>query len=79
MSELIAVATFGSHILADLAKSAMDAAGIEAMVAADDGGRQNPHLDLTQGVVLLVRAEDVERARDVLAGATPEGASDPAE
>jgi hypothetical protein len=37
-SELVVVRTFLSRIEADLAKSALEAAGIEALVQADDAG-----------------------------------------
>ena len=36
------------------------------MIARDDCGGQRPHLTLTSGVRLLVRAEDAERAAEVL-------------
>jgi len=68
MEELVTVARFGSHIEADLARSALDAAGIAAVVTADDGGGQRPHLGFTQGVAVLVRHEDADTARAVLAG-----------
>lgn len=69
MSSLISVATFSSHIEADLAKSALEAAGIDAIVAADDAGGQRPHMAFSQGVVVLVRSEDETAAREVLASA----------
>jgi len=68
MEELVTVARFGSHIEADLAQSALQAAGVAAVVAADDGGRQSPYLDFSQGVTVLVRQEDADTARAILAG-----------
>ena len=41
-SELVPVKTFLSRIEADLAKSALEAAGISALVRADDAGGARP-------------------------------------
>jgi hypothetical protein len=65
--ELIVVHAFGSLPEADLAKSALDAAGIEAMVRADSGGGMRPALAWSGvGYQILVRAEDEQAARDIL-------------
>jgi hypothetical protein len=66
MNELIAVATFGNHLEADLARSALTAAGIDSVVSADDAGGLRPHLAFSGGVQLLVRAEDAAVAQEVL-------------
>jgi Putative prokaryotic signal transducing protein len=71
MSNLVAVAAFGTHIEADLARSALEAAGIDAMTAADDAGGQRPHLAFSQGVVVLVREENAAAAREVLLAPRP--------
>ena len=63
---LVAVRTFSNHIEADLAKGALDAAGIESAISADDAGGTRPHLWVGAGVRLLVRLEDAERAAEVL-------------
>jgi hypothetical protein len=66
-SELIVVHSFGSLAEADLAKSALDAAGIDAMVRADSGGGMRPALAWAgAGFQVCVRAEDAQAARDVL-------------
>ena len=62
---LIAVKTFLSRIDADLAKGALEAAGIDAIVRADDAGGTRPGLWMG-GVALLVRTEDQENARKIL-------------
>jgi len=59
------VATFLTRVDADLACGALQAAGISAMVAADDAAGTRPHLWMS-GVRLLVRADDAERARTIL-------------
>lgn len=69
-AELIVIRTFLTRVDADLAKTALDAAGIESMVRSDDAGGLRPHLWMG-GIAVLVRAEDVERAEAVLAPADP--------
>ena len=64
-SELVEVASFLNRMEAELAQGALDAAEIESVVSADDAGGLRPHLWLS-GVRLLVRAEDAERARELL-------------
>ena len=63
--ELVVVGTFLNKIEAELAHGALEAADIESMVAADDAGGMRPGLWMS-GVKLLVRADDVERAAEVL-------------
>jgi hypothetical protein len=66
-AELVVVKTFGSRPEADLAKSALEAAGIDAMVQADTLGGMREHLAWSgDGFRVLVREEDVVVARDVL-------------
>ncbi len=65
-AELIVVHTFPDRIEADLAASALEAAGIESMVAGDDAGETQPGLWGGRGVKLLVRQEDENEARAIL-------------
>jgi putative signal transducing protein len=65
--ELVVVKTFGSRPEADLAKGALEAAGIDAMIQADTAGGMREHLAWSGlGFRLLVREGDAETARDVL-------------
>ena len=64
--DLAVVHTFATRTEADLAKSALDAAGIEGLVRSDDMGGLRPHMTFTNGAELLVRVEDLDTARDVL-------------
>ena len=64
-SRLEAVGNFLTRVDADLACGALNAAGIEAAVAADDAAGTRPHLWMS-GVRILVRAEDVEQAMEIL-------------
>jgi putative signal transducing protein len=67
-AKLVAVGTYSNKIDADLAQGALEAADIEAIVTADDAGGLRPALSVGTGVRVLVRAEDVERAREILSG-----------
>jgi hypothetical protein len=70
MTDLVTVALFADRIEAELARGALDAAGIYAVIAADDAGQQNPGLDFSRGVGVFVRPEDVAAAKGVLHNAT---------
>ena len=62
------VQTYGSRPEADLAKGALEDAGILAMVQADTAGGMREHLAWSgAGFKVVVREEDVTAARDVLA------------
>ena len=65
LSHLVSVRTFLNRIEAELALSALEAAGIDAVLSRDDCGGVRPSLWLS-GVDLLVRPEDYRRATDVL-------------
>ena len=65
-TDLVVVHSFGSRAEADLAKSALEAAGIDALVRSDDAGGLRPHMTFVNGAELLVRPEDEDAARDVL-------------
>jgi hypothetical protein len=67
--ELVTVKTFPDRIDAELARSALEAAGIEAIIRTDDAGGLQPGLAMSNGVALLVRVENVSAAADVLAAA----------
>jgi hypothetical protein len=64
--DLAVVHTFATRTEADLAKSALDAAGIEGLVRSDDVAGLRPHMTFVNGAQLLVRVEDLDMARDVL-------------
>ena len=62
----VSVRTFGDRIEAELAHSALEAAGIESMIQADDAGGLQPGLALSNGISVLVRIEDAVAAAEVL-------------
>ena len=63
---LVRVRTFPNRFESDVAKSALESAGIECLVRADDVGGLRPDMQL-RGVDLLVRAADGKRAEAILA------------
>jgi len=64
-AKLVKVGTFLNKGEAEIALGALRAAGIEAMIAQDDAGGQEPNLRVG-GVTLLARAGDVEDAQKIL-------------
>ena len=73
MSDLVTVGNYFDRMGAELAKSILDGSGIQSYVSADDTGGMRPAL-LTGagGVRLIVRAEDAERASELLHDAPQE-------
>jgi hypothetical protein len=63
---MIAVASYPTRSDAELAQSALAAAGIASEIAADDAGGAYP-FDLTGGVRLLVGEPNAVDARSLLA------------
>jgi hypothetical protein len=64
--ELVTIRTFVNEVEANLAKSLLEAAGIDSMLAGDDCGGMRPSLTWAQGIKLVVRSGDAERAAAVL-------------
>ena len=63
--DLVVIRTFLNTVDAELARGALEAAGIDSMVRADDCGGLRPHLWM-RGVEVLIRREDALRAEEVL-------------
>ena len=66
MKDLVVIETFKYRYEAELAQTALEAAGISSMITADDAGGEVVGLQITRGVRLLVRTEDEEPAREIL-------------
>jgi hypothetical protein len=65
-AKLVVVQSYGSRPEADMAKGALEDAGIQAMVQADTAGGMREHLAWSgAGFKILVREEDAAAARDV--------------
>ena len=66
-TKLVVVKEYGSRVEADLAKCALEDAGIEAMSQADTAGGMREHLAWSgAGFKILVREEDAATARELL-------------
>lgn len=66
-SDLVIVDAFSSGPEAELAKSALGDAGIDALIQADSVGGMRPHVAWASGgFKLLVRGDDFAAAREVL-------------
>ncbi len=65
-SNLVTIRIFASESEAEIAKSALEAFGIDCMISRDDCGGQRPHLIMGEGIRLVIRSGDVRRAEDVL-------------
>jgi hypothetical protein len=71
---LVVVQSYASRPEAELAKSALEAAGIPAMVQSDSVGGMREHLAWSgAGFKILVREEDVTDAHEVLAPLSESG------
>ena len=66
MENIIAVATYGSEIEAELAQATLAASGIESFLKFEDTGGMMPVLQQSEGVQLLVDQKDFEEAKLVL-------------
>jgi hypothetical protein len=66
-TKLVVVQSCGSRIEAELAKGALEEAGIQAMIQGDTAGGMREHLAWSgAGFKILVREDDATSARDVL-------------
>ena len=65
-AQFVVVSSFNDRFEAELAQSALEAAGIESMVRSDDAGGMRPAMAFSNGAELIVRREDAERAAEIL-------------
>jgi hypothetical protein len=66
MEETIVLKVFAAEIDATMAQEVLQDEGIKAFVFKDDGGGMEPHLQRTNGIRLVVKSSDAERAREIL-------------
>ena len=64
--ELVTLRTFSNVLEAEIVAGHLNSQNIETMVKKDDSGGMRPHLQITQGVDLIVRKKDLERAKKIL-------------
>ena len=70
MSPKVEVGTYATRTDAELAQSALAAAGIESVLVADDAGGAYP-FDLTSGARVLVEEADAADAAQILGERSP--------
>ena len=66
--ELVTIRVFNDELEANFAKSTLESERIDCMLSSDNAGGMEPPLSLAQGIRLVVRSEDAERAKAVLSG-----------
>jgi len=64
--ETIVLNVFVTEIDASMAQDILQDDGIKAYVFKDDAGGMEPHLQRTNGVRLVVKRVDADRARKIL-------------
>lgn len=62
----VVIRTFNNEIEAEMAMSALEAAGIESVMLRDDCGGVQPAMGLTAGVRVEVSDDDADAAIEVL-------------
>ena len=66
-TNLVIVGEFNGEAEAEIAKSALEAAGIDAMIQSDTAGHMRTHIAWSgAGFRILVREEDATAAREIL-------------
>ena len=66
MSEVVVVKIFDNEVDARMAQQVLRDAGVTAFVFKDDAGGMEPHLQLTNGVRLVVNHANTEQAHQKL-------------
>jgi len=72
-TDFITVGVFAGRPEAEVSRALLEAAGVQAVVRADDAGGYEPQLGLTNGVRLLVRAPYAALAVGLLEPPEPAG------
>jgi hypothetical protein len=76
-AKLVVVNSYGSRAEAELARAALENAGIPAMISSDTAGGMREHLAWSgAGFRIMVREKDATAARDVLSTAAEGNADD---
>ena len=64
--QFVVVRRFSDRVEAELARGALEAAGIDVVLRSDDCEGLNPGLTFSNDAQLVVRAADAEAAREIL-------------
>lgn len=69
--ELVTIRAFNNEVDAELAKTQLESEGIRCFLSGDDCGGLRPALTMTNGIKLVVRADDAARAEEILSEENP--------
>jgi hypothetical protein len=69
---LVIVRTFANRMEAEIARGALEAAGIDSAIQTDDAGGLRPDLSMRFGVHLFVRESEAAEADALLSGGAPD-------
>jgi putative signal transducing protein len=64
--DLVVIRMFADRFAAEVAQTALEAAGLDCFVRSDDANALEPGLWPGRGVELIVRAEDLAQANEIL-------------
>ena len=65
-NEVAVLRVFDNEVGAQMAQQMLRDAGVNSFIFKDDGGGMEPHLQRTNGVRLVLKNDDLERAQDIL-------------
>jgi hypothetical protein len=65
-NQLIIVRTFSNELDAQIALEHLKSHHIDAFIKKDDSGGMRPHLQLSQGVDIIVSEKDAKKAEEIL-------------
>ena len=63
MTELVRIKMYLNRPIAECARMALEANGIEAIISADDAGGVRPELAMQKGVHILVKKEEADKEK----------------
>ena len=64
--DVVTLKTFNNEVEAGMAQQMLQEAGVTAFVFKDDAGGMEPQLQRTNGVRLVIKSADVQRAHKML-------------
>lgn len=64
--EIVVLRVFDNELEAQMAQQRLQDADVPTFIFKDDGGGMEPHLQRTNGVRLVLKSTDAERAEHVL-------------
>ena len=66
--KLVTIRAYDSQIAAEFAKARLESAGIICILRGDGCGGMRPSLSFVNGICVIVRADEADRAAEILGG-----------